>query len=175
MNRARMRSMALAGVAVLGAAAVLTAGGQGMSGASLERQPAAAAERASFSSQPLGEVIREVIDLETGDRWLLLRDAANPGGPGRMVRVRNVETGSGVGAAESRTAGGGPADRRRTAASPNPCGRCTGCRGTYGGGGRAAGGSGSRICGRRSGVQGATKDRRQSGARGGAGCRAVRS
>lgn len=107
MNTARMRSMALAGVAALGAAAALTAGGQEMSGASLERQPAAAIEHTSSSSQPLGEVIREVIDLETGDRWLLVRDMANPGGPGRMVRAKNAEAGSGVGAAESRVTEGG--------------------------------------------------------------------
>lgn len=32
-------------------------------------------------------VVRVVNDGATGDRWLLLRDAAHPGGPGRMVRV----------------------------------------------------------------------------------------
>jgi hypothetical protein len=32
-----------------------------------------------------GEAVREIDDPHTGDRWLLLRDASHPGGPGRLV------------------------------------------------------------------------------------------
>lgn len=31
--------------------------------------------------------MREIVDPANGDRWLLLRDSAAPGGPGRLVRV----------------------------------------------------------------------------------------
>jgi hypothetical protein len=34
-----------------------------------------------------GEILREIDDLHTGDRWLLMRNDQNPGGPGRMVLV----------------------------------------------------------------------------------------
>jgi hypothetical protein len=34
-----------------------------------------------------GEIIREIDDASTGDRWLLERNEQNPGGPGRLVRV----------------------------------------------------------------------------------------
>ncbi|HEY1802997.1 MAG TPA: hypothetical protein VGG45_00820 [Terracidiphilus sp.] len=34
-----------------------------------------------------GRVIRVIDDAATGDRWLLIRDAAHPGGPGKMVRT----------------------------------------------------------------------------------------
>ena len=33
------------------------------------------------------DVFREIDDPHSGVRWLLLRDAKNPGGPGRMVRT----------------------------------------------------------------------------------------
>lgn len=32
-----------------------------------------------------GEVLREMVDPSTGDRWLLLRDTGSPAGPGRLV------------------------------------------------------------------------------------------
>jgi hypothetical protein len=31
------------------------------------------------------EIVREIDDPATGGRWMLMRDAGNPGGPGRMV------------------------------------------------------------------------------------------
>jgi hypothetical protein len=34
-----------------------------------------------------GEIVREIDDPHTGDRWLLMRDDAVPGGPGRMVLI----------------------------------------------------------------------------------------
>ena len=37
-----------------------------------------------------GEVVREIDDPQTGDRWLLLRDDRDPGGPGRLVQVQNA-------------------------------------------------------------------------------------
>jgi hypothetical protein len=58
----------------------------------LVRPPVPAfAQNAAADTPPLeqrpGVVIREIDDSATGDRWLLVRDAVNPGGPGRMVRV----------------------------------------------------------------------------------------
>ena len=34
-----------------------------------------------------GQVVQEIDDAATGDRWVLVRDAMNPAGPGRMVRI----------------------------------------------------------------------------------------
>jgi hypothetical protein len=42
------------------------------------------------SSEPepaSGEIVREIDDLHTGARWLLMRDPVHPGGPGRLVLV----------------------------------------------------------------------------------------
>jgi hypothetical protein len=41
----------------------------------------------AVAGQPGGELVREIDDPHTGDRWLLFRDNENPGGPGRLVRV----------------------------------------------------------------------------------------
>jgi len=44
-----------------------------------------------------GEVVREIDDPHTGDRWLLERNDQNPGGPGRLVLVaahRNLSGGA---------------------------------------------------------------------------------
>ena len=40
-------------------------------------------------------IYREIDDLHTGDRWLLMRDGNNPAGPGRMVLVSKTVSGSG--------------------------------------------------------------------------------
>jgi hypothetical protein len=45
------------------------------------------------SSAP-GSIYREIDDLHTGDRWLLLRDANNPAGPGRLVLAGKAATAS---------------------------------------------------------------------------------
>jgi len=34
-----------------------------------------------------GQVVREILDPHSGDRWILLRNDQCPGGPGRMVRI----------------------------------------------------------------------------------------
>ncbi len=39
------------------------------------------------TNPPQGEIVREICDPHTGGRWLLLRNDAVPGGPGRLVLV----------------------------------------------------------------------------------------
>jgi hypothetical protein len=34
-----------------------------------------------------GDLVREILDPHTGDRWLLMRNDAVPGGPGRLLLV----------------------------------------------------------------------------------------
>jgi hypothetical protein len=49
-----------------------------------------------------GDVIREIDDPHTGDRWLLIRNDQAPGGPGRMVLItahRNASGGAALQAA----------------------------------------------------------------------------
>jgi hypothetical protein len=46
-----------------------------------------------------GEIVREIDDPHTGDRWLLMRNDRFPGGPGRLVLVaahRNAPGGAAV-------------------------------------------------------------------------------
>jgi hypothetical protein len=40
---------------------------------------------AALSASDTVEVIREIEDPSTGDRWLLVRDWSRPGGPGRLL------------------------------------------------------------------------------------------
>jgi len=40
---------------------------------------------ASFQGQAQEEIVREIDDPHTGDRWLLMRNGQFPGGPGRLV------------------------------------------------------------------------------------------
>jgi len=73
-------------LAVLAAGCALPASGQ----AAGMNQTAAQAFLSSSApvqaqEQAAGEVVREIDDPHTGDRWLLLRDPSRPGGPGRMV------------------------------------------------------------------------------------------
>ena len=42
---------------------------------------------ASVETQGQGEVVREIDDPHTGDRWLLRRNDQVPGGPGRLMLV----------------------------------------------------------------------------------------
>jgi hypothetical protein len=48
------------------------------------------AARGQNRGQAPGEVIRVIDDGATGDRWLLVKNAGDPGGPGRMVRVASA-------------------------------------------------------------------------------------
>lgn len=41
-----------------------------------------------------GQIYREIVDPNSGDRWLLLRNASHPGGPGRLV-LQGSESSSG--------------------------------------------------------------------------------
>jgi len=75
----------------------------------------AAGQTAPAGSPPLeqrpGIVIREIDDSATGDRWLLVRDALNPAGPGRMVRVESAgsESASGIQGERARKGAQNPA------------------------------------------------------------------
>jgi hypothetical protein len=56
-----------------------------------------------------GPVLREIDDPATGGRWLLLRNAERPAGPGRLIQVTNAAWGS---EGRSQGPGGGvPRDR----------------------------------------------------------------
>jgi len=46
--------------------------------------------------QAPGRVVRVIDDGATGDRWLLVKNASDPGGPGRLVRVGNADAASKV-------------------------------------------------------------------------------
>jgi hypothetical protein len=65
------------GLAVLAALATLSASGQVVRGVLLSA--------ASVAGTASGEVVRAIDDPHTGDHWLLLRDAARRGGPGRLL------------------------------------------------------------------------------------------
>jgi len=58
----------------------------------------ASGQTASTGASPLerqfGTVIREIDDSATGERWLLVRNASNPAGPGRMVLVETGKANS---------------------------------------------------------------------------------
>jgi len=45
----------------------------------------AAASASSPGAYALGEIVREIDDPHSGDRWLLVRDANHPGGPGLLL------------------------------------------------------------------------------------------
>lgn len=44
------------------------------------------------SAAAFAQIVREVDDPHTGVRWLLVRDASHPGGPGRMLPVAELES-----------------------------------------------------------------------------------
>jgi hypothetical protein len=75
--------------AVVGAAALacaLAALRLAAQAATASSQPAPRALSASTSvPDPALQVIREIVDPSTGDRWLLVRDWSSPGGPGRLL------------------------------------------------------------------------------------------
>ena len=76
-----------AGLLLLAAASV--AGAQSLAGGHAQVM-LSSGELASVDTLGLGvqgEVVREIDDPHTGDRWLLLRNDLDPGGPGRLVLV----------------------------------------------------------------------------------------
>jgi hypothetical protein len=71
----------------------LAASAQGADcGASGERILVSSPEQAQPAAGALGEVVREIDDPGTGDRWLLERDPEHPGGPGRLVLTGSGES-----------------------------------------------------------------------------------
>jgi len=48
---------------------------------------------APVSTTASASTVREIDDLNTGGRWLLVRDGAHPGGPGHLVLVGTLEFG----------------------------------------------------------------------------------
>ena len=76
-----------AGLLLLAAASV--AGAQSLAGGHAQVM-LSSGELASVDTLGLGvqgEVVREIDDPHTGDRWLLVRNDLVPGGPGRLVLV----------------------------------------------------------------------------------------
>jgi len=103
VSRLKTRAMVPAVTAALAVAAVLPAAGQ------------TAPAGAPSAEQRPGHVFMEIDDSATGDRWLLVRDEANPAGPGRMVRVKtgkvysgNADSTGGTESAPARKSGQGP-------------------------------------------------------------------
>lgn len=43
--------------------------------------------RRSMPVEPSGQVVRQIDDPSTGQRWLLMRDPSHPGGPGRLTPI----------------------------------------------------------------------------------------
>lgn len=73
-----------AGWMTLVAASALMASGQSASVASsYQFRISAAARQTQVAIQPYGEILREIDDPSTGNRWLLI--AGTPGGPGRLI------------------------------------------------------------------------------------------
>lgn len=57
--------------------------------------PAASAPKAPAAhvTELPGEIFCEIDDRQTGGQWLVTRDTAHPGGPGRIVRVEGLKAG----------------------------------------------------------------------------------
>jgi hypothetical protein len=83
---------AAAGVCL--AFAALTASASAQNQREYLARPAAAivsSGQAAFDTNPQPAVlIREIDDPHLGSRWLLYRDPAHPGGPGRLVRIGSM-------------------------------------------------------------------------------------
>lgn len=93
-------SMARVGVSVLALAwAVVASGQREPGGPSAPAAVSRGTERAQPPIQPLADFLREIDDLHTGDRWLLMRNGANPAGPGRLIWVESPGAGAGHGMA----------------------------------------------------------------------------
>ena len=91
-----------AGVLVLGAALAACAQSSAGSGAQVMLSSGGLASVETQGQRVQGEVVREIDDPHTGDRWLLLRNDQVPGGPGLLVLVvahRNASVGAALRAA----------------------------------------------------------------------------
>jgi len=86
---------AIAIVAVALAAWLRTGGAQPAPAPLSASGPPSAAAPLRAWARPAGELLKEIDDPCTGNRWLLLRDAADPAGPGRLVLAGGPQTGSG--------------------------------------------------------------------------------
>jgi hypothetical protein len=75
------------GVVVLAAASALAAAGQ--AAGATDPGPRILVSFPGLEPVP-GEIVREIDDPHTGDRWLLMRDPSHPGGPGRLVLAESA-------------------------------------------------------------------------------------
>lgn len=79
-----------AGLTAMLTAAVCAQNGAGMQMAVSSSEPASTLVAGSgdgSAAGAYGQIVREIDDPGTGDRWLLLRNDQVPGGPGRLVLV----------------------------------------------------------------------------------------
>jgi hypothetical protein len=89
--KAEMGVALVAGLLVLAAAPIAagqTAGAQSavaIGPGPLVMLSSAAPNAVELRGLAQGEVVREIDDPNTGDRWLLMRDDQHPGGPGRLL------------------------------------------------------------------------------------------
>ncbi|MGO8758880.1 MAG: hypothetical protein ACLQG3_12225 [Terracidiphilus sp.] len=102
------RAIAWACVAALVIAGALAAGGQNAQRAEGNGRGATLRPSARESSS---EVIREIDDPSSGDRWLLMRSDRSAGGPGRLVRIEETENRTSRESAGARPADNEPAAR----------------------------------------------------------------
>ena len=106
-GRMRMGLNVAMGAGVLTLAAASVAGAQSLAGghAQVMLSSGGLASVETLGLGVEGEVVREIDDPHTGDRWLLVRNDQVPGGPGRMVLVaahRNPSGGNAVRAVAER-------------------------------------------------------------------------
>ena len=97
-----MRSVlgAALGAAVMALAAVACAQAPAGSGTSTRALlPPGGLPQVSMNPSAGGDLVREIDDPHTGDRWLLIRNDANPGGPGRFTLITAGQTPAGGGLA----------------------------------------------------------------------------
>ena len=85
MGPGLMRTFAWAALALMAS----LASAQPVGSVAHPRSDPSGAEPKHLSLEATSEVIREIDDEATGDRWLLERDRTNPAAPGRMVRIES--------------------------------------------------------------------------------------
>jgi hypothetical protein len=90
-----------AGVLFLAAASICCA--QAPDGVSRAQALLSSGGQGQVESLAQGEIVREIDDPHSGDRWLLMRNARVPGGPGRLVLVSADRRGIGGAPAQAAT------------------------------------------------------------------------